>query len=76
MMNGLLDAAKLHRDRGVNQHARPRRLWHGPPFFNFVAFLVFGLQVAKTMGTVIVSEEETISGTCCLAHWAEPSPGF
>ena len=45
-------------------------------FFNFIAFLVFGLQVAQTMGTGIVSDDAINgSGPCSAPSPGTPSPG-
>jgi PiT family inorganic phosphate transporter len=61
MMNGLHDAANSIATVVSTNVLSPRMAVVWAAFFNFIAFLVFGLQVAKTMGTGIVSEE-TVSG--------------
>ena len=55
-MNGLHDAANSIATVVSTNVLSPRAAVFWAAFFNFVAFLVFGLQVAQTMGTGIVSE--------------------
>ncbi|SFJ08322.1 inorganic phosphate transporter, PiT family [Sphingomonas sp. NFR04] len=57
MMNGLHDAANSIATIVSTNVLSPRAAVVWAAFFNFVAFLVFGLAVAKTMGTGIVSEK-------------------
>src|ERR1700742_5319077 len=56
MMNGLHDAANSIATVVSTNVLSPKMAVAWTAFFNFIAFLVFGLQVAKTMGTGIVSE--------------------
>ena len=56
MMNGLHDAANSIATVVSTNVLSPKMAVLWTAFFNFIAFLVFGLQVAQTMGTGIVSE--------------------
>jgi PiT family inorganic phosphate transporter len=56
-LNGLHDAANSIATIVSTRVLRPQYAVFWAAFFNFVAFLVFGLSVAKTVGTGIVSVE-------------------
>jgi hypothetical protein len=66
VMNGLHDAANSIATIVSTNVLSPKTAVIWAAVFNFVAFLVFGLQVAKTMGTGIVSEN---------AGYSAPLPG-
>src|SRR5258707_4969437 len=53
-LNGLHDAANSIATIVSTRVLRPQSAVFWAPFFNFVAFLVFGLHVAQTIGTGIV----------------------
>lgn len=57
LMNGLHDAANSIATVVSTNVLSPRAAVAWAAFFNFAAFLVFGLAVAKTLGTGIVSEK-------------------
>lgn len=57
ILNGLHDAANSIATVVSTNVLSPKAGVVWAAFFNFVAFLVFGLAVAKTLGTGIVSEE-------------------
>src|ERR1043165_9693829 len=54
-LNGLHDAANSIATVVATRVLRPRSAVAWAAFFNFVAFTVFGLHVARTVGTGIVS---------------------
>src|ERR1700737_4534326 len=54
LLNGLHDAANSIATIVSTRVLRPRYAVIWAAFFNFVAFLVFGLNVARTIGTGIV----------------------
>src|SRR5439155_2246010 len=56
-LNGLHDAANSIATIVSTRVLRPRYAVMWAAFFNFIAFLVFGLNVAQTVGTGIVSPE-------------------
>src|SRR5262247_3692170 len=56
-LNGLHDAANSIATIVSTRVLRPRYAVFWAAFFNFIAFLVFGLHVAQTIGTGIVSAE-------------------
>jgi inorganic phosphate transporter, PiT family len=56
-MNGLHDAANSIATIVSTNVLSPKSAVLWAAFFNFIAFLVLGLQVAKTLGTGIVAEE-------------------
>jgi PiT family inorganic phosphate transporter len=66
MVNGLHDAANSIATVVSTNVLSPRTAVVWAAFFNFVAFLVFGLQVAQIMGTGIVSEN-SIDGLVLFA---------
>jgi inorganic phosphate transporter, PiT family len=66
VMNGLHDAAHSIATVVSTNVLSPRAAVLWAAFFNFIAFLVFGLQVAKTLGTGIVSET-AIDGSVLFA---------
>src|ERR1700687_3081115 len=55
LLNGLHDAANSIATIVSTRVLRPRDAVAWAAFFNFVAFLFFGLHVAKTVGSGIVS---------------------
>jgi Phosphate transporter family len=57
MMNGLHDAANSIATVVSTNVMSPRIAVLWAAFFNFIAFLVFGLNVAQTLGTGIVPEQ-------------------
>src|SRR6201996_8243973 len=61
-LNGLHDAANSIATIVSTRVLRPRYAVMWAAFFNFVAFMVFGLHVAKTVGTGIIAPE-TITDT-------------
>ncbi len=56
-LNGLHDAANSIATIVSTRVLRPQFAVFWAAFFNFIAFLVFGLSVAKTVGTGIISPE-------------------
>jgi inorganic phosphate transporter, PiT family len=66
VMNGLHDAANSIATVVSTNVLSPQAAVLWAAFFNFIAFLVFGLQVAKTLGTGIVSET-AIDGSVLFA---------
>src|ERR1700687_3280118 len=54
-LNGLHDAANSIATIVSTRVLRPRYAVAWAAFFNFIAFLIFGLNVAQTLGTGIVS---------------------
>src|SRR5438270_10402131 len=56
-LNGLHDAANSIATIVSTRVLRPRYAVAWAAFFNFIAFLVFGLHVAQTVGTGIVAAE-------------------
>ena len=66
VMNGLHDAANSIATVVSTNVLSPRMAVLWAAFFNFIAFLVFGLSVAKTLGTGIVSED-AIDGAVLFA---------
>src|SRR5262245_22972645 len=66
VMNGLHDAANSIATVVSTNVLSPKWAVIWAAIFNFVAFLVFGLQVAKTLGTGIVSEN-AIDGSVLFA---------
>src|SRR6202040_4298526 len=57
VLNGLHDAANSIATVVSTRVLRPQYAVIWAAFFNFVAFLFFGLHVAETVGTGIVAEE-------------------
>ena len=66
VMNGLHDAANSIATVVSTNVLSPKMAVIWAAIFNFIAFLFFGLQVAKTMGTGIVSEQ-MIDGSVLFA---------
>jgi PiT family inorganic phosphate transporter len=66
VMNGLHDAANSIATVVSTNVLSPKVAVLWAAFFNFIAFLVFGLQVAQTMGTGIVSDD-AINGSVLFA---------
>src|SRR5712692_3132166 len=56
-LNGLHDAANSIATIVSTRVLRPRYAVAWAAFFNFIAFLVFGLNVAQTIGTGIVAAD-------------------
>src|SRR5262245_30924954 len=56
-LNGLHDAANSIATIVSTRVLRPRYAVMWAAFFNFIAFLVFGLHVAQTVGTGIVAAD-------------------
>src|ERR1700745_216903 len=57
LLNGLHDAANSIATIVSTRVLRPRYAVIWPAFFNFIAFLFFGLHVAQTVGTGIVAAD-------------------
>jgi PiT family inorganic phosphate transporter len=57
LLNGLHDAANSIATVVSTRVLRPQYAVAWAGFFNFIAFLVFGLHVAQTIGTGIVAAE-------------------
>jgi hypothetical protein len=74
VMNGLHDAANSIATVVSTNVLSPKVAVLWAAFFNFIAFLVFGLQVAQTMGTGIVSTMRSMAAFC-LRPCSAPSPG-
>jgi PiT family inorganic phosphate transporter len=66
VMNGLHDAANSIATVVSTNVLSPKVAVLWAAFFNFIAFLVFGLQVVQTMGTGIVSDD-AINGSVLFA---------
>jgi PiT family inorganic phosphate transporter len=70
-LNGLHDAANSIATVVATRVLRPQTAVAWAAFFNFIAFLVFGLHVAQTVGTGIVSagivDGTVIFGALCAA---------
>ena len=60
-LNGLHDAANSIATIVSTRVLRPHYAVAWAAFFNFIAFLIFGLHVAETLGTGIVSADENPS---------------
>src|SRR5205823_14746372 len=61
-LNGLHDAANSIATVVATRVLRPQTAVAWPAFFNFIAFAVFGLHVAQTVGTGIVSASVVDAG--------------
>jgi PiT family inorganic phosphate transporter len=63
-LNGLHDAANSIATVVSTRVLRPQYAVIWAAFFNFIAFLFFGLHVAQTVGTGIVAAEVVDAVTC------------
>ncbi|MGH6670829.1 MAG: inorganic phosphate transporter [Xanthobacteraceae bacterium] len=66
-LNGLHDTANSIATLVSTRMLRPRYAVIWAAFFNFIAFLVFGVHVARTMGVGIVSENVMDARVICSA---------
>ena len=71
-LNGLHDAANSIATIVSTRVLAPRYAVAWASFFNFIAFLVFGLHVAKTIGTGIVATSRPNKGTHQLVEAKAP----
>jgi len=73
-LNGLHDAANSIATVVSTRVLRPLQAVAWAAFFNFIAFLVFGLHVAQTIGTGIITASVIDPRVIFAAPW-EPSLG-
>src|ERR1700761_5860640 len=66
-LNGLHDTANSIATLVSTRMLRPRYAVIWAAFFNFVAFLVFGIHVARTVGVGIVAADVMYPRVICIA---------
>lgn len=74
-LNGLHDAANSIATIVSTRVLRPQFAVIWAAFFNFVAFMVFGLHVAQTIGTGIIDPRSSMPRSF-LRRWSAPSSGI
>ena len=74
-INGFHDAANSVATVVSTRVLTPRAAVIWAAFFNFIAFLVFDLHVARTIGKGIISPEIVDDAVLIGREWSETSPG-